>query len=92
MITSPLRGASLMKPALLSIAVACSLIAGSSIPVQAHPVLAFDKAIGLMYYHARLPNQIGVCAYADDAMTAAIQLWDQDKVKEVNKMQIKFDC
>ena len=88
----PFGGASLMKPALLSIAAACSLITGSAMPVKAHPVLAFDKAIGLMYYHARVPNQRGVCTYADDAMTAAIQLWDQDKVREVNKMQIKFDC
>ena len=65
---------------------------GNHMPAKAHPVLAFDKAISLMYYHARVPNQAGVCTYADDAMTAAIQLWDQDKVKEVNKMQIKFDC
>ena len=61
-------------------------------PVQASPVFAFDKAIGLMYYHSRLPNQAGTCDYASDAMKAAIQLWDQQKIQEVKKMQDRFGC
>ena len=65
---------------------------GNGWPVKANPVLYFDKAIGLMYYHARVPNQRGVCTYADDAMTAALELWDQDKVNELKKVQARFNC
>ena len=76
----------LQRTALLA---ALTLIAA---PVQASPVLVFDKAIGQMYYHSQVPNQSATCDYGREAMEAAIQLWDQKKLQEVAKMQAKFDC
>ena len=34
---------------------------GNELAAKSNPVLDFDKTIGLMYYHALLPNQRGTC-------------------------------
>jgi hypothetical protein len=64
---------------------------GNELAAKSNPVLDFDKTIGLMYYHALLPNQRGTCNYAGDAMSAAIQLSDLAKVKgQKNAGQVRL--
>ena len=65
----------------------CSSVAAYSAAEQ-----RYDKAIGHVYRNAAMPNQRGVCTYAEDAMRAALELYSREYIAEVRSFQEKFDC
>ncbi len=52
----------------------------------------YDEAIGHVYRNAALPNQRGVCAYAEEARRAAQDLSDRKLLAEVDHFEKEFDC
>lgn len=52
----------------------------------------YDEAIGHVYRNAAIPNQRGVCAYAEDARRAAQDLADRKLLAEVDHFEKEFDC
>ena len=39
-----------------------------------------------------MPNQRGICTYAEDAMQAELELYSREYIAEVRSFQEKFDC